>query len=440
MVTAPKVRFLTEPAEPLARRAAELARDGFAPRFGMLADSFPIDPVWKALRDLGTELWLDTGDLDEAQALWTREFSNLTTNNTLVNKEVQKGFLDALIPDSARRLREVEPDLDPGRLVYEVGFILNCRTALRLVEALDARVSVELHPAFADDAATSVAYGRRYYNVCPERFIIQVPLTPAGFLAARQLSRSGIPVNYTLGFSARQNYLAARFSRPRYVNVFMGRLNAFVADNELGDGRNVGEKATLATQRAILSLRQGDPDRDAPRLIGASMRNAGQLLDLAGLDVFTMPTGVAREFHRERRASPGPLASQVAQDPGVDLAPGVDPAAIGLPHLWEIPGAVRSFADHLDRTDVADWDGDHLAAAAREHGLVDLFPEWTALDLQAAEADGKIPRHERWASRLRAGEIGLDALHSVSALYSFVTDQRALDERIRSVLQQESLI
>ena len=52
----------------------------------------------------------------------------------------------------------------------------------------------------------------------------------------RELSAEGLPINHTLGFSARQNYVIARIGRPRYVNVFLGRLGSFVATNELGDG------------------------------------------------------------------------------------------------------------------------------------------------------------------------------------------------------------
>src|SRR5262245_24919295 len=288
MITEPRT---TAAGDALARRAAALALEGFTPADGRRAEAFRRDPVWAQLRALGTHLWLDTGDLEEARAIWTAEFSNLTTNNTLVNKEVQKGTFDALIGHIGRELRGAEAGLSAEQLVYEVGFVLNCKTALRLVEALDAHVSVELHPAFGDDVERSVAYGRRYYAVCPERFIVKVPMTADGFLAARSLAREGVPVNYTLGFSARQNYLAARFSRTGWVNVFMGRLNSFVADNHLGDGKFVGEKATLATQRAIRDLRA---QRGLPsRLIGASMRAAEQLYDLAGLDVFTMPTAVA---------------------------------------------------------------------------------------------------------------------------------------------------
>ena len=74
---------------------------------------------------------------------------------------------------------------------------------------------------------------------------IKIPLTPEGYLAVRILRKEGMPINFTLGFSARQNYLAARLSNPNYVNVFLGRLNQVVIENSVGGGELVGEKVTL---------------------------------------------------------------------------------------------------------------------------------------------------------------------------------------------------
>lgn len=33
---------------------------------------FPSDPFWENLKNTGTELWLDTGDIGEAEKIWTR--------------------------------------------------------------------------------------------------------------------------------------------------------------------------------------------------------------------------------------------------------------------------------------------------------------------------------------------------------------------------------
>jgi transaldolase len=409
------------------REAHALALEGFRPHYGELADAFPSLPVWRALRALGTRLWLDTGDLEEARTLWTREFSNLTTNNTLANHEVQKGLFDEAIRQAGERLRRVAPGITREELVREVGFVVNSRLALRLVEAFDATVSVELHPGMAHDVDASVRYGHRYFAVCPERFLIKVPLTPAGMLATRRLSGAGIPVNFTLGFSARQNVLAASVARPAYVNVFMGRLNAFVADNGLGDGQGVGEKATLATQRALRTLPEG-----RPLLIGASMRTAHQAAELAGLDVFTMPTSVARDL-AAGKVDASSLRDRTGDEVAVTLAPGHDPAAVGLPSLWEVTPELHAAAARLGGLAPETLTPEDLVTRLEEAGL-NLFRRWTPEERAAVEADGKIPKYTRWAGELAAGRLALDDLMTTAALHSFVADQRALDSRIRELL------
>ena len=108
-------------------------------------------PFWQGIRDLGTELWLDTGDIDEAARLWTAEFSALTTNNTLLNAEVQKGIYDDLVTEAA----EVVGELDLHTRVVEIAFILNARHGLRLVERFGGNKS-------AAAAALGVSRSRLY--------------------------------------------------------------------------------------------------------------------------------------------------------------------------------------------------------------------------------------------------------------------------------------
>ena len=60
----------------------------------------PSNPALDKLTSLGTELWLDTGNLEEAQGLWHKEFTALTTNNTLANQVVQTGAMDAIAAEA----------------------------------------------------------------------------------------------------------------------------------------------------------------------------------------------------------------------------------------------------------------------------------------------------------------------------------------------------
>ena len=408
----------------------DIARQGFSHRFGSPGTHFKDKPAWRKVRVLGTRVWLDTGDIDVAKKLWCSDFEALTTNNTLLNNEIQKGIYDDLIREVSGAIRRAVPKINERELILEIVFVLNARHGLRLVETFDAHVSVELHTDLGHDIERTVAYGKRYYDICPERFYVKVPLTPAGLLATRKLSRLGVPVNFTLGFSARQNYLAAMLAQPAFVNVFMGRLNAFVADNGLGDGKNIGEKATLATQREVLKLRRAK--RTDSLLIGASMRDGAQVPALVGVDIFTIPPKVAAQYE-ERPLDE--LARQVERDPLVTFTKGMKLDDLRAATLWDVPKPFREAVDQLLEQDIKNMTPELLEMHFVNTGFPDFLPNWSAGAINTAATDGKIPVYDKWKDKLAHGEIGLDALMNLSAFQAFATDQKALDNRIRSLIR-----
>jgi transaldolase len=315
--------------------------------------------------------------------------------------------------------------------MLEIAFILNAWHGLKLVEKFDAYVSVEEHTSLANDVAQAVAYGRRFHNICPERFIIKIPFTPAGLLATRRLAGEGISVNHTLGFSARQNYLIARIGRPAYVNVFLGRLNSFVAANELGDGTYVGEKATLVSQNAIRKLRETHKVRT--RQIGASFRSGKQIQDLAGIDVMTIPPKVAGEF-----LSTHPISAQITNQAEMDYQPGlnrgVDTDALRLDTLWDVDDKFVACVDALDKENLDSFTPDDLIRFFEDHHCSDVLVGWSDSQIQTSMAEGKIPKLENWRDALGGKSIGLDSLMNLAGFNSFASDQKAMDERVRQVL------
>ncbi len=382
------------------------------------------DEFWEALRDTGTELWLDTGDIEQASAVWTAEMTALTTNNTLLNKEIQKGIYDEYI----REARSVVGELAFEQQVLEIAFILNARHGLRLARRFGGMVCVELHTDLADDLAGILAYGKRFHDIAPGNFIVKVPLTATGILGARRLREQHIRVNFTLEFSARQNALAAAVGKPNYVNVFLGRIGAYVADNGLGDGRLAGERATLASQRAVTSVTEG---RDEPtKQIAASMRSAGQIPALAGVDVMTMPIKVARAAREQLEAS---FCSQRDEIYPVEFADGIDERVLRTDTLWHVSEELLTLATGMDTAPPET--GDELAQRIRDAGIADMFPVLSNEDRQAIAADGKIPKHERWAARIAKGELAIDTLLNLAGLASFATDQAELDKRIAGLLR-----
>jgi transaldolase len=379
------------------------------------------DPFWQALRNTGTELWLDTGDMQEAEANWSAEMSALTTNNTLLNNEIQKGIYDKFIEEA----RYLVKDLRDDEKVKEIAFMLNARHGLRLAAKFGGNISVELHTDTAHDMEAIDYYGKRFFEINPSQFFVKVPYTATGILGARLLRNSGIKINFTLGFSARENVLVTRIARPDYVNVFLGRVGAFMIDNKLGDGSGAGEMAVLSSQKIVTKLSGKNPW--PTRQIAASLRNYSQLELLAGVNVFTMPPKVAATG---KASLSGKFHSRIHESYDVSMFESARDSRIEK--FWEVDDKVLALAEKLSSK--VPETADELISRSHDAGCEDMFPIITEEEKRAVESDGKIPVYSRWEKKIREGKIAPDTLLTLAGLASFATDQKKLDQRIKSII------
>lgn len=379
------------------------------------------DPFWQALRDTGTELWLDTGDIEEAEANWSGEMTALTTNNTLLNNEIQKGIYDVFISEA----KHILYDLPLESKIKEISFMLNARHGLRLATKFGGFVSVELHTDTAHDVKSIEYYGKRYHEICPDQFIVKVPFTAEGLIGARRLKDAGVRINFTLGFSARQNVVITRSARPDYVNVFLGRIGAYILDNKLGDGSGAGEKAVIASQNWVTAFSAYNPWET--KLIAASLRNYSQLELLAGTDVFTMPPKVAAAG---RKSLKGKFTNRTHENYPVELNESSKNG--GIEKFWEVDDKVLNLAERLNKN--LPSNANEVVRIASEEGCVDIFPSLTKEEKKAISDDGKIPVFSRWQEKIRDGKIAPDTLLTLAGLASFTADQAMLDQRILNII------
>ncbi len=379
------------------------------------------DPFWQSLRSTGTELWLDTGDMTEAEANWSAEMTALTTNNTLLNNEIQKGIYDDFIPSAL----DLVMHLPVNEQVKEIAFIINARHGLRLAKKFGGMVSVELHTDTAYDIDAIVSYGLRYRELCPDQFIVKVPYTPEGLLGARRLREKGVRINFTLEFSARQNALVTLVAKPDYLNVFLGRIGAFMADNGIGDGSGAGENAVLSSQTWVTRLSAENDWKT--RQIAASLRSYTQLDLLAGTDVYTIPPKVAAAG---RKALPGLFESRLGKHYDVPL--NNEAAGLGIEKFWEVPKSVIDLGRSLNSK--VPVTGEEIIRRVHEAGLGDMFPLMSMEDNERIATEGKIPVLASWKERIVQGELAPDTLLTLAGLASFTADQRQLDDRIRGII------
>ena len=377
--------------------------------------------LWSSYLSSGSHLWMDTGDFNTAQTLWSSEFSALTTNNTLLNNEVQKGVYDLVITKLAS---ELGPD-DENERVKEIGLCINAIHGLRLAKQFNCKVSVELHTNLADDIEGTFDVGSRLYAICKDHFIIKVPFTAGGLLGARKLHDKGIPVNQTLGFSTRQNVLASMIAKATYCNVFVGRIGAYFANNKLGDDLMIGERVTKETQKCLRKV--NERGYATTKLIAASIRSAKQLMHVVGADVLTIPVNVISEASSELIEADHSSIAETSEQLHPELV-----QQLNLKHLWQVNDQEKELAKQLTRR--VPSTAEDMIALFNHYGSHDIFPMLNDEELTHLKKDGKIPIHNKWASKIENFEIGIDTLLNKAGLYAFKNDQKALDDRIKSFL------
>ncbi|MGQ8336925.1 transaldolase family protein [Sunxiuqinia sp. A32] len=381
------------------------------------------NPFWTSLKNTGTELWLDTGDMEEAELHWSAEMSALTTNNTLLNNEIQKGIYDDLISEASKLIIDIPEE----KKVQEIAFILNALHGLRLVTRFGGYVSVELHTDTAHDIDAIVEYGKRFHEICPDKFVVKVPYTPAGFIGARKLKEEGVKINFTLEFSARQNVLVTKHARPDFLNVFLSRIDVYIHENNLVNGLNAGEMAVLSTQKWINKLEKENPW--STKLIVASLLSYEQLESLAGADIYTIPTKVAAEGIANLS---GQFSSKINEFSPVTLSDSAFEAAIGK--FWEVDNNVLIFGNQLAlNPPISDSE---FVERAHEAGCQDMFPVLTAEEEKTIKIDGRIPKHANWEEKIREGAIAPDTLLTLAGLAVFTASQEELDDRIKRIINK----
>jgi transaldolase len=254
---------------------------------------------------------------------------------------------------------------------------------------------------------------------------VKVPYTATGLLGARLLKNSGIKINFTLEFSARQNIVVTRIARPDYVNVFLGRIGAYMINNKLGDGSGAGEMAVLSSQKWVSKFSGLNPW--PTKLIAASLRNYEQLELLAGTNVYTMPPKVAAAGHANLN---GKFSSQLNENYKVSIFD--DAIEARTEKFWEVDERVLTLAERLSLK-IPDT-GDELITRAHEAGCEDMFPNLARDEEKNIASDGKIPVYARWEKKINDCKIAPDTLLTLAGLASFTSDQNKLDKRIKDII------
>lgn len=246
----------------------------------------------------------DTGDIDTIAKLKPTE---ATTNPSLILKAATGGSYGHILA-AARAAREsAEQRID--RVLTGFG--------AAILEHIPGRVSTEVDARLSFDTAATVAKARRIIalyeamGVSRERILIKIAATWQGCQAARILEAEGIHCNMTLIFCTAQAEAAAQ-AQATLISPFVGRIYDWFKANEgasWDEAANAGAKDP-GVQSVAGIYKRLKAAGSKTQIMGASFRNKGEILALAGCDLLTISPKLLGELEASCAPVPRALSSE----------------------------------------------------------------------------------------------------------------------------------
>ncbi|CAB3779184.1 Transaldolase [Paraburkholderia ultramafica] len=231
-----------------------------------------------------TTVVADTGNFLELNQFTPRD---ATTNPSLILKAVKDSKYAPLLAHVVNRSK--------GRSHAEVVDAVLVRFGLEILGIVPGRVSTEIDARLSFDTQATIERAHRIigsYEVAGidrERVLIKIAATWEGIQAAWLLERDGVHCNITLLFALCQA-VACAHAGVRLISPFVGRIYDWHKASEKG---NWDEEANAGSNdpgvRSVATIyKYYKRFGIQTEVMGASFRNTGQILALAGCDLLTI--------------------------------------------------------------------------------------------------------------------------------------------------------
>ena len=270
-----------------------------------------------SLREL-TVVVADTGDID---AIRQYKPEDATTNPSLILSAATLPQYAALIDEAIAYGKQQSQDKAQQLVDAEDKLAVNI--GLEILKLVPGRVSTEVDARLSYDTEATVAKARKLialYEVAginKNRILIKIASTWQGIRAAEILEKEGINCNLTLLFSEAQARACAE-AGVYLISPFVGRiLDWYKANTDKKEYAPAEDPGVISVTKIYNYYKQYGYKTV---VMGASFRNVGEIIELAGCDRLTIappllktlhetPNAVVRKlgFQGEVKAKPQPL-------------------------------------------------------------------------------------------------------------------------------------
>lgn len=251
-----------------------------------------------------TTVVADTGDFASIKKFTPQD---ATTNPTLIYKAVQldeyKPLLDKAIADNK------SSSLSGPALVKKIIDDLLILFGREILQIVPGRVSTEVDARLSFDTEGTVQKARYLIGlyekagISRERVLIKIASTWEGAKAAEVVQKEGINCNLTLMFSLVQAIACAE-AGARLISPFVGRIYDYYKATTGKDYHGAEDPGVQSVNRIYDYYKKFGY---GTQVMGASFRNTGQIVELAGCDLLT----ISPELLAELQSAEGPLVRKL---------------------------------------------------------------------------------------------------------------------------------
>jgi transaldolase len=252
-----------------------------------------------------TTVVADTGDI-EAIAKYQPE--DATTNPSLVLKAAQIADYAPLI-DKAVEYAKSQSN-DKTQQIEDACDMLAVNIGKEILKIVPGRISTEVDARLSFDTQASVEKARKLvklYNdagISNDRILIKIASTWEGIRAGEILEKEGINCNLTLLFSFAQARACAE-AGVYLISPFVGRIMDWYKAKEGRDFAAQEDPGVLSVSKIYDYYKEHGYNTV---VMGASFRNIGEILELAGCDRLT----IAPQLLQELEEAAGELETKLA--------------------------------------------------------------------------------------------------------------------------------
>ncbi|MBM7038681.1 transaldolase [Vibrio ulleungensis] len=254
-----------------------------------------------------TTVVADTGDIE---AIKQYQPEDATTNPSLILNAAKLDNYQPLITNAVEYAKKRHTQ--PSEQVEAACDYLAVRIGCEILNTIPGRISTEVDARLSYDTNASIAKARHIISlyqeqgIGKERILIKLAATWEGIRAAEVLEKEGINCNLTLLFSFAQARACAE-AGVYLISPFVGRIMDWYKAKENRDFEASEDPGVLSVSTIYRYYKSHGYNTV---VMGASFRNTGEVLELAGCDRLTISPALLQQLEQSSVVVEAKLTSE----------------------------------------------------------------------------------------------------------------------------------